>query len=75
MVTSWSESSSGSESSASEGESMGCSQAPRHEYRGLFCGYKMVEDYNSDCYGRSLAPNITDLSFHFLLSYLISCLD
>ena len=28
-----------------------------------------------DCYGRSLAPNITDLSFHFLLSYLISCLN
>ena len=27
------------------------------------------------CYGRTLAPNITDLPFHFLLSYLISCLD
>ena len=27
------------------------------------------------CYGHTLAPNITDLSFHFLLSYLISCLD
>ena len=48
MVTSWSEFSSGSESSASEGESMGCSQAPRHEYRGLFCGYEMVEDYDND---------------------------
>ena len=36
MVTSWSEFSSGSESSASEGESIGCSWAPRHEYRGLF---------------------------------------
>ena len=36
-----------------------------------------AEDPGSDdgCYGRSLAPNITDLSFHFLLSYLISCLD
>ena len=29
-----------------------------------------------ECYGRSLAPNITDLSFLFLfLSHLISCLD
>ena len=27
------------------------------------------------CYGRPLAPNITDLSFHFLHSYLISYLD
>ena len=48
MVTSWSEFSSGSESSASDGESMGCSQGPRHEYRGLFCGYEMVEDYSDD---------------------------
>ena len=48
IVTSWSELSSGSESSASDGELMGCSQVPRHEYRGLFCGYKMVEDYNGD---------------------------
>ena len=48
MVTSWSEFSSGSESSASDSELMGCSRAPRHEYRGLFCGYKMVEDYSGD---------------------------
>ena len=27
---------------------MGCSRAPRHEYRGLFCGYEMVEDYDDD---------------------------
>ena len=52
MVTSWSEFSSGSESSASEGESMGCSWAPRHEYRGLFCGYEMLEDYNGDSLDR-----------------------
>ena len=48
MVTSWSEFSSGSESSASEGELVGCSRAPRHEYCGLFCGYEMVEDNNDD---------------------------
>ena len=48
MITSWSKFSSGSKSSVSDGESMGCSRAPRHEYRGLFCGYEMVEDYNSD---------------------------
>ena len=54
MVTSWSEFSSGSESSASDGESMGCSQGPRHEYRGLFCGYEMVEDYDDDSLGRKL---------------------
>ena len=47
-VTSWSELSSGSECSALEAELMGCSQVPRHEYQGLFCGYKMVEDYNGD---------------------------
>ena len=48
MVMSWSEFSSSSESSASEGESMGCSRAPRHKYQGLFCGYEMVEDYDDD---------------------------
>ena len=48
MVMSWSEFSSGSESSASEGELIGCSQAPRHKYQGLFCGYEMVEDYSDD---------------------------
>ena len=48
MVTSWSEPSSSSESSVSEGESMGSSRVPRHKYRGLFCGYEMVEDYNGD---------------------------
>ena len=48
MGTSWSELSLGSECSASEAESMGCSQVPCHEYRGLFYGYKMVEDYNGD---------------------------
>ena len=48
MVTSWSEFSSSSESSASEGESIGCSRAPHHEYQGLFCGYEMVEDYSGD---------------------------
>ena len=37
-----------SESSASDGESMGCSRVPRHKYRGLFCGYEMVEDYNDN---------------------------
>ena len=47
-VMSWSELSSGSECSASEAESMGCSWAPHHEYQGLFCGYEMVEDYNGD---------------------------
>ena len=47
-VMSWSEFSSGSECSASEAESRVCSRAPCHEYRGLFCGYKMVEDYNVD---------------------------
>ena len=31
---------------------MGCSRAPRHEYRGLFCGYEMVEDYDDDSLGR-----------------------
>ena len=52
MVRSRSEFSSGSESSASEGESMGCSRVPRHEYHGLFCGYEMVEDYDGDSLGR-----------------------
>ena len=47
-VTSWSEFSSGSECSASEAESKVCSRVLRHEYRGLFCEYEMVEDYNSD---------------------------
>ena len=46
-VMSWSEVSLGLECSASEAELMGCSRALHHEYRGLFCGYKMVEDYNS----------------------------
>ena len=54
LVTSWSELSSGSESSVSEGELIGCSWAPHHEYRGLFCGYEMVEDYNGDSLVRSL---------------------
>ena len=47
-VMSWSEVSPASECSASEAESRGCSWVPRHEYRGLFCGYKMVEDYNGN---------------------------
>ena len=47
-VTSWSKLSLGSECSASEAESMGCSRVPCHKYRGLFYGYKMVEDYNGD---------------------------
>ena len=48
-VMSWSEfGSSGSECSASEAESMGCPQGPHPEYRGVFCEYKMVEDYSSD---------------------------
>ena len=47
-VMSWLEFSSSSECSALEAESRGCSQALRHEYQGLFCGYEMVEDYNSD---------------------------
>ena len=51
-IMSWLECSSGSESSASEGESMGCSWAPRHEYRGLFCGYEMVKDYSDDSLAR-----------------------
>ena len=46
--TSWSEASLGSECSASEAESRICSWAPCHEYRGLFSGYKMMEDYNGD---------------------------
>ena len=48
MMTSWSEFSSSSESSASDGELMGCSWALHHEYWVLFCGYEMVEDYNSN---------------------------
>ena len=36
---------------------------------------QFLQIVDSNCYGRTLAPNITDLSFHFLLSYLISCLD
>ena len=48
IVTSWSEFSSGSGSSASNGESMGCSRVPCHEYQGLFCEYEMVEDYDGD---------------------------
>ena len=47
-VTSWSEFSLGLECSASEAESRFCSRALCHEYRGLFCGYEMVEDYNGD---------------------------
>ena len=53
-VTSWSEFSSGLEFSlglefsASEGESRVCSWVLHHKYQGLFCGYKMVEDYNGD---------------------------
>ena len=54
MVTSWLEFSSGSESSAFEGKSMGCSWVPCHEYRGLFYGYEMVEDYNGDTLTRKL---------------------
>ena len=53
-VTSWSEFSSGSEFSASEGESRVCSQAPHHKYRDLFYGYEMVEDYNGDSLMRKL---------------------
>ena len=48
MVMSWSEVSSGLESSASKGELMGCSRVPCHKYRGLFCGYEMGEDYSDD---------------------------
>ena len=47
-VTSWSEFSSGSEFSASEGESRVCSRVPCHKYHRFFCGYEMVEDYNGD---------------------------
>ena len=54
MAMSWSEFSLGSECSASEAESRVCSWAPRHKYRGLFCGYEMVEDYNGDSLVRKL---------------------
>ena len=53
-VMSWLEVSLGSECLASEAESMGCSQVLCHEYQGLFCGYEMVEDYNSDTLIRQL---------------------
>ena len=31
-----------------------------------------VPPNNGDCYGRTLAPNITDLSFHFLFFLILS---
>ena len=47
-ITSW------SECSASEAESVGCSQVGRHKYRGLFFGYGVVKDYNGDSFGGKL---------------------
>ena len=45
----WSEvSSSGSECPTPDAGSRGCSWALCHKYWGLFCGYEMVEDSDSD---------------------------
>ena len=72
------------ESSANRTTVIWCGPPPQNQWKGQTNSYQKLlyqpnyqsgyQNQQGSCYGHSLAPNITDLSFSFV-SYLISCLD